>query len=509
VTSGKKRWLDTTPVAGQQFEYMFDDIGNRISTKAGGGTGGAGLRSADYTPNRLNQYEERDVPGALDVTGVAPQEKAVTVNGQMAERKWSYFHKEIAVNNDALAVWQQVEVDVSPQGSVDQTGHIFVPRTPEVFGYDGDGNLTSDGRWTYIWDAENRLVRLTARTSVGPQQRIEFAYDWKGRRIGKKVWDNVAGTGNPTSDLRFVYDGWNLVAVLNSSSSLLQSFTWGLDLSGTPQGAGGVGGLLMVKDQSTHFVACDGNGNVAALVNAADGQVSANYEYGPFGELLRATGPVAKANPFRFSTKYQDDETDQLYYGYRFYNPSTGRWPNRDPIEEWGGFNLYGFVGNDPVAFFDDLGLACSWAVGRCTRNVGQVQVPQTVTVLGKTYRIPNWIRNTVSRAVPDHHDVRVESYSGANCKGSVEETITRGFFANSFSDSITHYAVSLIPLSGVDGYVPGSVQDSASTAGQCSLSCVPKQRFDTVKQRITTSTASRYHLTGYNCQTWASQQLQ
>ncbi len=53
---------------------------------------------------------------------------------------------------------------------------------------------------------------------------------------------------------------------------------------------------------------------------------------GPFGELLRATGPMAKANPFRFSTKYQDDESDLLYYGLRYYNPSTGRWNSRDPL---------------------------------------------------------------------------------------------------------------------------------------------------------------------------------
>ncbi len=45
---------------------------------------------------------------------------------------------------------------------------------------------------------------------------------------------------------------------------------------------------------------------------------------------------MAKAKPFRFSTKYQDDETDLLYYGYRYYNASTGRWNSRDPIEEWG-----------------------------------------------------------------------------------------------------------------------------------------------------------------------------
>jgi len=68
--------------------------------------------------------------------------------------------------------------------------------------------------------------------------------------------------------------------------------------------------------------------------------VSARDEYGPFAENLRGTGPLAKANPFRFSTKFQDDETDLLYYGYRFYNQSLGRWPKRDPLEEKGGKNL-------------------------------------------------------------------------------------------------------------------------------------------------------------------------
>jgi len=67
---------------------------------------------------------------------------------------------------------------------------------------------------------------------------------------------------------------------------------------------------------------------------------------------------LAKANPFRFSTKYQDDETDLLYYGYRYYNPSTGRWVSRDPISERGGVNLYSFIANNPVSRFDSRGLS-------------------------------------------------------------------------------------------------------------------------------------------------------
>ena len=61
-------------------------------------------------------------------------------------------------------------------------------------------------------------------------------------------------------------------------------------------------------------------------------------------------------NPFRFSTKYIDSETSLAYFGYRYYNPDTGRWINRDPIGEMGGANLYLAISNDPVTSIDSLG---------------------------------------------------------------------------------------------------------------------------------------------------------
>jgi RHS repeat-associated protein len=210
---------------------------------------------------------------------------------------------------------------------------------------------------------------MAARTSVGPQISLRFDYDWKSRRIRKQVWANTTWTGSATNDQRFAYDGWNLAGILTSSFTLQASFAWGLDLGGSLQGAGGVGGLLFIGNWLSaigyYAAAYDGNGNVAALVSAADGTVSANYEYGPFGEVTRATGPMAKANHFRFSTKYQDEETDLLYYGYRYYSPNTGRWLSRDPIEERGGLNPYGFVGNSPMILHDAVGLAFyyNWSI--------------------------------------------------------------------------------------------------------------------------------------------------
>jgi RHS repeat-associated protein len=362
VRSGKKYWSDGTPVAGQQFEYAFDDIGNRTGTKAGGDENGVGLRSAAYSANNLNQYTGRDVPGAVDVMGIAFATNVVTVNGQGVYRKGEYFRKELSVNNAAAPVWQQVDVAAPNETTV--TRHEFVPKTPETFAYDADGNLTNDGRWQYTWDAENRLIAMTNIASVpdGAKMALTFAYDSRSRRTQKTVYSYSGGAYVPSYTNLFVDDGWNLAVTLTSDLSPLASFTWGLDLSGSPQGAGGVGGLLWMSIPSgtnagMYFYAYDGNGNVVALVSAADGSIAARYEYGPFGELLRATGPMAKANPFRFSTKYQDNETGLLYYGYRFYDPNTGRWLSRDPIEEEGGLNLYAYVFNNPVNQFDPFGL--------------------------------------------------------------------------------------------------------------------------------------------------------
>lgn len=239
---------------------------------------------------------------------------------------------------------------------------------------------------TKDYDTLNRLTNITtldagtatwtATTAVGPQQMIRFEFDCQSRRVEKLVSTNNGSGYVPQSTNRFVYDGWNLIAVLKSDLSLLTSAMWGLDLSGTLQGAGGVGGLLFIGDFASaigyHAVAYDGNGNVTMLLKADGSGLTAHYEYGPFGEPLRATGPMAKANPFRFSTKYQDDESDLLYYGYRSYNPSLGRWLSRDPVDEPGFCALhpartscgasvtsghYCFIENDPVAKCDSLGL--------------------------------------------------------------------------------------------------------------------------------------------------------
>ncbi len=352
VTNACKYFADGTPVAGQQFDYTFDTIGNRTQTQAGGDSTGANLRTANYTNNTLNQITSRDVPAYVDVMGASILSNTVSVNSSTAYRKEEYYRQQIPANNSSSALWTNIIVS----GGMNVTGNVYVAKTPEIFSYDADGNLTNDGRWIYTWDGENRLIQMTVNTNVGPQYQLTFAYDAKGRRIQKLMATN----GVALSTNNFLYDGWNLIAETRPDNSLIRSYVWGTDLSGTSQGAGGVGGLLEISyygsSTTNCFPAYDGNGNIMALVNAADGTVAANYDYAAFGEPIRITGAMARNNPFRFSTKYADDESDLLYYGYRFYKPSTGTWLNRDPFKERGGLNLYCFAANDPIEKIDFLG---------------------------------------------------------------------------------------------------------------------------------------------------------
>jgi RHS repeat-associated protein len=357
LTSGKKYWSDSTPVAGQQMEYVFDTIGNRTSTKAGGDAQGLNLRQSTYAVNSLNQYEQRSVPGAIDVFGTANAAATTTVNDQTTYRRGDYFYKELTVDNALAPAYPQVKavgvrsgVGGGGEDAVTQIdGHVYIPRNVEIYTYDDDGNVTSDGRWTYTWDAENRLTSMEAIAAapVAAKLRLEFAYDSSGRRIQKKVyaWNIPSSSYQLQSTTKFVYDDWNLIAEIDGSGNLLRNYVWTSEV------------VLIGAAGNVYQASYDANQNLTSLVQAATGVVAASYDYNPFGQLLKATGEYAKQNPLRFSGQYTDTETGLLYYGYRYYNPDTGRWISRDPIAEKGGNHLYRFINNDGVNRKDYLGL--------------------------------------------------------------------------------------------------------------------------------------------------------
>ncbi len=347
---------------GRSFYYAYDSLGNRTATTTNG-------QSSNYTTNHLNQIVSRTTPASTDVSGFAASNATVTVAGQPTSRQFDYFYRQHGLNNASNPVWASLAIHASVPGggSSSETRNVYLAKAPEQFQYDEDGNLLSDGRWNYVWDAENRLVQMTttsAAMAVGvPQRALQFRYDYAGRRVEKKVYEN--GAASPSVHLKFLYGSgdWNLLGEYDALNghSLVRTYSWGLDLSQSTDGAGGVGGLLAIRDSATaatYLPTYDANGNVFALVNRASGAIAASYEYDAFGNTLRATGgAIAEKNPFRFSTKYTDAETQLIYYGYRYYQPHQGRFLGRDPSGERGGLNLYGFLSNDSVNRSDFLGL--------------------------------------------------------------------------------------------------------------------------------------------------------
>jgi RHS repeat-associated protein len=350
------------------------------------------------------------------------------------------------MNGDDPA-WVPVTVEASTSTNTNtfsQSGHLYLPPAEETLTYDLDGNLTGDGRWTYVSDGEscrlagvrmdcpkqparraerearasqNRLIEVTTRAAAiaggVPDFRLHFVYDARGRRIRKLVerYDSVTSSLQVESDLRFIYDGWNLLAEIEmlptakdaptgaTGPYVKRSYVWGLDVSGTWQGAGGVGGLLAVRRHErgtqpleSYWAATDLNGNVIGLCDtgrAINGTGStagkyAVYEYDPFGQAIRVSEPEEDLNPFRFSTKYQDIETGLYYYGFRYYNPATGRWLNRDPIGEEGGLNLYGMVGNNALEKLDPFGLKAFAKIGD-GKTPHQVAIQAIKEVAGQT----------------------------------------------------------------------------------------------------------------------------
>ena len=349
------------PVTGRSFGYGYDSIGNRVSSFED--AGGERLTTT-YTANELNQYTAIQNPGAVPLRGDAKRDAVVTVNGDRAERDngtasftpWSYS----LPSDDATAHYQNANVLAVAQSATGEdiqqreSGSVFVPTEETLLTYDDDGNMTFDGRFRYSWNGENRMI--LAEEAVAPTNRaptvITYAYDEQGRMVSK----NIVETNSIARSL--LWDGYNIVRETDNGVPTYN--VWGLDLDGTLQGCGGVGGLLGVaKTDGLNVAAYDANGNISEYISLS-GILSAHYEYSPFGELIVSLGETFT---HQFSTKPYCTSTGLSEYQLRKYNSTIERWKSRDPIEECGGENLCRYCQNSAFNKFDVLGL--SWTIMR------------------------------------------------------------------------------------------------------------------------------------------------
>ncbi len=244
---------------------------------------------------------------------------------------------------------------------------------PVVF--DRAGNMTRVPRaltgtdfYDAAWDAWNRLVRVKTPGSgpygsySGNALEVAYAYDGLFRRTTKHV---ITG---PTPGLtHFYYNAeWKCIEERQGSAGTAsRQFVFGArgrnDLVFRERFGAGAG---------SHYALCDNMGSKVAITNDS-GTVLERYAFTAFGDLesvMAADYTPRGASLCGWETLFhgevRDAETGWYNYGYRYYTPLLGRWPSRDPIEEKGGINLYGFVGNNPLGNHDYLGL--SFRYGKC-----------------------------------------------------------------------------------------------------------------------------------------------
>ena len=298
-----------------------------------------------------NQLTAGSRSGTLTVAGTAASATQATDNGQGA-----YLYSD--------KTWAVTGVPLATTSLTDGAGHAAThtitlnPATVLSPQYDPNGNLLSDGRRSFTYDTENQLVSVLVTNGPLDATLSGFVYDGLSRRRlrTEAVWRPTGWVTNEV--VRYLYDGNRVIQERDGNNTVLVTYTCGLDLSGSLEGAGGIGGLLARTHPGNHhfYYHSDANGNVTAIINQSTNLV-AQYRYDPFGNLVAQSGPLGEGNLYRFSSKEFHQASGLYYYGYRFYDPNLQRWLNKDPIGEGGGVNLHGFVCNDPANQNDPMGL--------------------------------------------------------------------------------------------------------------------------------------------------------
>ncbi|MCC8148056.1 RHS repeat-associated core domain-containing protein [Akkermansia sp.] len=219
--------------------------------------------------------------------------------------------------------------------------------TPFVPQYDANGNQTliktATGVWAVTYNAANRSVSFTSQDG---NTVVECGYDYQGRRYMKKVTVN----GTVTSHERYLYRSYLQIAALDmlNNRNVLRTLLW------DPLEPVATRPLALVQNVALYCYGTDFNKNVTEVFDG-QGAIAAAYDYSPYGTVAK-TGNLDQ--PVQWSGEMNDEELALVYYNYRCYNPVDGRWINRDPIAEQGGWNLYEMLENNTITFYDEKGLA-------------------------------------------------------------------------------------------------------------------------------------------------------
>ncbi|MDQ5826392.1 MAG: DUF6531 domain-containing protein [Chloroflexota bacterium] len=325
---------------GTSEHYTYDNAQRlkEVWNKSGGNTISRHTYTMDAAANRTRVDEVLPENGAVKADDVKRQ--ATTIYGydrlyQLTSESGPDVNTAYTydpVGNRVLMV-SGTKKQTSVTYSYDRADRLTQVGSDSVI-VDANGNMVARGKETYTYDQANRLVR-----SKMPQP-TQYIYNGDGQRV-----TTDAGQGPLTTH---VYDVNRSLPVLLEDGR--RKYVWGLDLVYAAEGNG-----------TLEVYHTDGLGSVRA-VTYPNGNVTQNYRTDAFGVVVKRQG--TSNQPFQFAGEERDKETGFYYLRARYYDPSMGRFLQRDPfagmIANPLSLNRYTYVENNPVGRVDPSGLASS-----------------------------------------------------------------------------------------------------------------------------------------------------
>ena len=203
--------------------------------------------------------------------------------------------------------------------------------------YDSNGNTLTktvgSNTTTYAWDYENRLTSVTLPGSGGT---VSFKYDLFGRRIYKS---------SSASTSIYAYDADNLIEETNASGGVVARYSQGLNVDEP---------LAVLQSSTISYYQSDGLGSVTSLSNGS-GSLAQTYGYDSFGKQTSSSGTLT--NPFQYTAREFDTETNLQFSRARYYDSATGRFISEDPIGFGADVNFYPYALGNPVKYIDPDGM--------------------------------------------------------------------------------------------------------------------------------------------------------
>jgi RHS repeat-associated protein len=383
------RLTTATDGASQIVSHGYDRRSNRTSITYPGSTGTV-TRTFDDAGrlSKVTDWAGRETLFGYDRNGFLttqtyPNGTTATATPDAAGRPTGINHAGTTTPSTPFAAFSYGRDNLGQISSVSTTG---IPADNHTYGYTPLNQIKTDNSGTYTYHKADNLARFPSGANLAhdPGNQITsitanaetttFAYDNRGNRTSitpptgaatSLTYDQANRlTGHDTADATYTYNGNGLrtAKTIGGTGGTTTAYTWDtaanvplLLTEGTTNYTYGPGGFPLAQITSTGTVTYyhyDQLGSTRALTNAA-GTVTATYTYDPYGSLAGSTGTAT--NPFRYAGQYTDPETGYQYLRARYYDPSTGVFLTRDPLETQTR-EAYGYAGGNPLNRTDPTG---------------------------------------------------------------------------------------------------------------------------------------------------------